>query len=410
VTSQGPRALQRATPVEAALRRLGARKYGSIVEVIEEAITLPAAPTGLILAPLVEATAVLQDWAVSDRAQALLAVIKQGIADPQVVSPAQMRRRHVLLAAFRLPDEELEEEWGASLTDRFKQLKKLRIFAEVTSTQPMEMSWKRGVERLAHRLEERLGELRTPEDWAPYRPVQSTNARPTGPTAFRRPSEGAQKLVVNLFVMTVVMKGRAESRRITERLITSQDEDGLRYYAASAYSSGIALEGRRYVPTRALWGCRAERGGGQFGTRLWFPRPLQAGEKAHFASEVVLDTDQDDPLGWHNVDVDHYGIEAGELRDGLLPVSGLTIRIKFESDHLPTAVWWYAELNERERYVEPPIGSPRRLHIVCGDVVKTFEEPCQPRENYGIAYRWATDDRNHEKRPAGPSGTAPQVS
>ena len=110
-----------------------------------------------------------------------------------------------------------------------------------------------------------------------------------------------------------------------------------------------------------------------------------------------------------NVDIDHFGIEAGELH-GLLPVGGLTIRIKFDRRFLPAAVWWYAELNEQERYVEPPPGNPRRLDIVCGDVVKTFEEPCQPRESYGLAYRWATDDRNHEKRPAGPSGTVPRVS
>jgi len=412
VTSQGPRGPRRGTPIEAALRRLAARKYGSILEVIEEAITLPAEPTGLVLTPLIDATAVLQDWAVSDRAHALLELITEGIADPQVVSPAQWRRRHVLHAAFRLPDEDVEEEWGASLTDRFKQLGKLQIFAEVTSTQPMEMSWKRGVERLAHHLEGRLGELRTPDDWAPYRPVQPTNVKPIGRADFRRPSEGAQKLCINLFVLTVIMNGRTESRRITERLITSQDENGLEYFTARAFSSKESLQGRTYVPTHALWGCRAERAdeGGHTVTRLYFPRPLRSGEKAHFVSEVVYDANQGDALGWHNVDIDHYGIEAGELRDGLLPVGGLTIRIKFESDDLPAAVWWYAELNEQERYVEPPPGNPRRLDIVCGDVVKTFEDPCQPRESYGLAYRWATDDRNHEKRPAGPSGTVPQVS
>jgi hypothetical protein len=50
----------------------------------------------------------------------------------------------------RIPDKEIGEEWGASLTERFRQLKVLRsTFGEVTSTQPMEIAWKRGVERLS---------------------------------------------------------------------------------------------------------------------------------------------------------------------------------------------------------------------------------------------------------------------
>jgi hypothetical protein len=359
---------------------------------------LPAGSTGTILAPITDPTGVLQDWTVSERAHALWAVIKDGIADPKVISPADLRRRHVLLAAFRLPDEDIDEEWGASLTDRFKQLRSLRIFGDVTSTQPMEISWKRGVERLSYHLEERLDELRTPEDWVRYRSIEPNGTRLGNvPTIFREPSEGAQKLVVNLFMMTVIMKGRAEARRITERLITSQDDNGLEYYAASAYSSGRSLQ-RTYVPTRALWGCRAERAHGHSGTRLWFPRPLRRGEQAHFVSEVVYDDNQDELLGWHNVEIDHYGIEPGELRDGLWPVRGLTIRIKFESDSLPSAVWWYAELNERERYVEPPVGSPRRLDVVCGDVIKTFEKPCQPRESYGVAYRWSPGDGRSDVR------------
>ena len=127
-------------------------------------------------------------------------------------------------------------------------------------------------------------------------------------------------------------------------------------------------------------------------------------------SEVVYDDNQGDLLGWHNVDIDHYGIEAGELRDGLWPVRGLTIRIKFDSDSLPSAVWWYAELNESERYVEPPVGSPRRLDVVCGDVIKTFERPCQPRESYGIAYRWSPGDgRSDVRKVAGPSVDGPAI-
>lgn len=385
------------TPIEVALRHLGARRYGDLVEIIEHAIRRPNGRAGELLAPLTGSTSVLRDWTPAERAHALWAVIEEGIVAPHVSPTAQSRRRRALQAAFRLPDDDVGEEWGASLTDRFKQLRKLRLFGEATSIQPMEIAWKRGVERLADHLEERLGALGTPEDWAPYRSVESSGTSSgNGQPIFREPSEGAQKLVVNLFMMTVVMKGRAVSRRISERLITSQDEDGLEYYAASAYSSGVALEGRTYVPTHALWGCRAERAHGHAGTRLWFPRPVGRGEQVHFVSEVVYDHNQGDSLGWHNVDIDHYGIEPGEVRDGLWPVRGLTIRIKFESDSLPSAVWWYAELNESERYVEPPVGNPRRLDIVCGDVIKTFENPCQPRESYGVAYRWS-DGRTSEK-------------
>ena len=30
----------------------------------------------------------------------------------------------------------------------------------------------------------------------------------------------------------------------------------------------------------------------------------------------------------------------------MLPVRGLTIRIKFERDAVPTSAWWYGEQNE----------------------------------------------------------------
>ena len=119
------------------------------------------------------------------------------------------RRRRVLQAAFRLPDKDIEEPWGASLTERFKQLGALAVFSNATSTQPMEIAWKRGVERLADHLERELKELRTPEDWARHRPVRTDDSGFDESTSFRRPSEGAQKLIVNLHVLTVLMKRQA---------------------------------------------------------------------------------------------------------------------------------------------------------------------------------------------------------
>jgi hypothetical protein len=385
--------------VEAALRHLGARRYDDHVELIEQAIIRPYGSAASILEPLAEATAVLCDWSTAERAQALWRVIEEGVRDRHV-STAKSRERHALQAAFRLPDDDVAVKWGASLTERFKQLGSLPVFGNLTSTQPMEISWKRGVERLADHLHERFRELKTPEDWAHYKPTWTVRPdQESDRTAFRTPSEGAQKLVVNLVVLTVLMHGRSPYRRISERWITSHDEDGLKYYRSWAFFTGIHLEDRIYTPTRAIWGCRAEQidEDGLPVTRLWFPRPLKPGEQAHFMTEVVdEDPKGDDPRGWVNVYVDHYGIEPGELRNGVLPVSGLTIRVKFDGNALPSAVWWYAEQNERERYRQPPVDSPRRLPVVSGQVVKTFEQPCQPRESYGVAFTW---NREPDGRP-----------
>jgi hypothetical protein len=378
--------------VEAALRHLGRQRYGKLVEFIEHAIRWPEGQAGAVLAPLTEATEVLRDWTPSERARAVWKMIEEGVVHPQVGPTPQSRRRHALQAAFRLPDAYIGDDWGSSLTERFKQLKAVPgAFGDATSTQPMEMAWKRGVERLAEHLEREFKELRTPEDWARHRPVQADDQGFDSITSFRQPSEGAQKLIVNLHVLTVLMRGKLEVRRTTERVVTSQDFDGLRYFRAWASSSGASLRGSTYAPTHALWGCRAEQvtESGRPVTQLWFPRPLMAGERAHFVTEVVHEAHENSSQGWANVGVDHFGIDRGELRDGLLPVSGLTIRIRFDRNCLPKAIWWYAELNDRERYDEPPPGSPRRLDVGSGDVVKTFEHLCQPRENYGITYSWA---------------------
>lgn len=378
------------TPIEAALRHLGTRREGGLVELIEHAIHWPNGDDGAILEALTEPTSILDDWTLAARAEALWRVIEEGIVHPQVSSTPNSRRRRALQAAFRLPDEDLNVEWAASLTQRFKQLKALHgVFDDATSTQPMEVAWKRGVEGLAEHLEWRFKELRTPEDWARYKPVEPYVSPQGDLAAFRKPSEGAQKLLVNFALITVVLKGRAVARRTSERLITSLDSAGLRYYTTHAFSSAIG--GRSYVPTRALWGCRAEQvdAGWRSITRLWFPRPLGRGEQAHFITEAVFTpVEDDDRRGWVDVVIDHYGIEPGRLFDRWLPVSGLTIRIRFDHDVLPEAVWWYAEQNEEERYAEPPPDSPRRLAIVDSDVSMTFEFPCQPRENYGIAYTW----------------------
>ena len=213
----------------------------------------------------------LFDWSAAERARPVWRVIEEGIVAPQVSSTAQSRRRHALHAAFRLPDKDVGEEWGASLTDRFKQLRNAPVhFSDATSTQPMEIAWKRGVERLAP-LEERFDGLRPPEDWAHYRDVRprvaSRDRRPPSATVGGRAEVGRQPAV-----MTILMRGRSEARRISERLVTSQDDDGLRYYRHGRLSLR-ATTGPHYLPTQALWGCRAEQARRERITRdeLWFP-------------------------------------------------------------------------------------------------------------------------------------------
>jgi hypothetical protein len=95
---------------------------------------------------------------------------------------------------------------------------------------------------------------------------------------------------------------------------------------------------------------------------------------------------------WIDVDIDHHGIARGELMlGGKFPVGGLTIRVRFQEGHLPDAVWWYAEMNERERLDRPPVGDGRLLTISGHDVQHTFEQHCQPRESYGLSFAWPGD-------------------
>jgi hypothetical protein len=389
--------------IEAALRYLGTRDHGDLVDLLEHAIDRPQSATGAALAPLMAPTAVLEGWTAAERAHALWQVIRKGVRDPDVGPTVLSRRRRAMQAAFRLPDPDIHEPWGSSLTERFKQLKSLtEVFGRPTSTQPMEMAWKRGVRALATYLEQRFGELRSASDWGDYRPSihiiaergASFDDLLDDEANLRRPSHGAQPIFVDLFVTTVFMKGRAVSRRITERLVTAQ-VDGVEYYTARGFAAPRTDRRRSYVPVRALWGCRADfiepsRPGLPAVTRLWFPQPLRRGQKAHFASEALFDEYSTEDRHWIDVDIDHHGIAKGRLLYGdRLPIRGLTIRVRFDEANLPEAVWWYAELNERERYDRPPPGDHRLLTLVGNDVQHTFtERVCQPRESYGLAFSW----------------------
>lgn len=392
--------------IEAALRYLGTRDHGALLDLLEHAIDRPQGASGAALAPLTGPTAVLEGWTAAERAHALWQLIRQGVRDPDVSATALSRRRRALQAAFRLPDTDIQEPWGSSLTERFKQLRRLtEVFGKPTSTQPMEMAWKRGVHALAIYLEQQFGELLSPSDWDRYRPETHTIAERGASfddliddvrAGLRRPSEGAQPIFVDLFVTTVFMKGKAVSRRITERLITAQ-VDGVQYYTARGFAALRTAKRRSYVPVRALWGCRAEfieasRPGLPAVSRLWFPIPLQRGQKAHFASEALFDEYPAEDRHWIDVDIDHHGIAKGQLLYGdRLPVRGLTIRVRFDETCLPEAVWWYAELNERERYDRPLPDDRRLLTLIGNDVQHTFtERVCQPRESYGLGFSWGS--------------------
>jgi hypothetical protein len=243
--------------------------------------------------------------------------------------------------------------------------------------------WGEGVRLLSHVLDQRLEHLQKhPAGWHRY-------FKPDEPM-YREPSRGAQPVFAELFVVTVFMKGRRVERRITERLVTAQADD-VEYYTARALPESNEPESA--VPVRALWGCRAEMLPSRLGepvlTRLWFPAPLQRGERHYFSSES---NSGDAPVSERraiNVEVDHHGIAPGQYAHDALPISGLTIRIGFDVSDLPEAVWSYANVTERERYEPPAPGDERELTMTSqGFVQHTFAEPCQPLAHYGLSFGW----------------------
>lgn len=242
--------------------------------------------------------------------------------------------------------------------------------------------WGEGVRRLGHALDERLDSLRQhPDHWHQYLAGRDE-------TPFRKPFEGAQPVFVELLITTVFMKGRSVRRRITERLVTAQ-EDNVRCYTAWALPE--STDAPKAVPTTALWGCRAEPVSSgpdePLFTRLWFPTPLRRGQRHFFSSEVF--PGNVGPRRAIDVEVDHYGIAPGGRAHDSIPVSGLTIRISFDLNDLPDAVWWYSDVAERDRYVRPSAGDNRWLEMTSlGHVEHTFAQACQPRAHYGLSISW----------------------
>jgi hypothetical protein len=243
--------------------------------------------------------------------------------------------------------------------------------------------WGVGVRLLGHAVDERLDYLRDhPSEWLEY---FNELEQPT----YRSPSPGAQPIFADLFITTVFMRGRFVHRRITERVITAQ-RDGVEYYTARALPEND--DNSTAIPVRAIWGCAAERVPSTHGepilTRLWFPAPLARVQRHYFSSEAIVDDVVGSPRLAVNVEIDHHGIAQGR-RLNSIPVSGLTIRVRFAENDLPDACWWYADVTERERYVRPDSGDGRWLDMTSqGTVEHTFVDPCQPLANYGIAFSW----------------------
>lgn len=240
--------------------------------------------------------------------------------------------------------------------------------------------WGDGVRLLGQAVDSRLNYLfEHPEDWSRY----------VASPMYRRPSRGAQPVFVDLLVTTIYMRGRTVERRVTDRLVTAR-ADVVEFYIARALPE---MDDRATsVPVRALWGCAPEQLPSQPGelilTRLWFPTPLLRGQRHYFSSEAVGARLLPERRAI-NVEVDHHGIAPGRRMHGQVPTQGLTIRICFDPTALPEAVWWYADVTERERFRRPVPGDPQWVKISSQGVAEhTFAEPCQPLANYGLSIGW----------------------
>jgi len=203
---------------------------------------------------------------------------------------------------------------------------------------------------------------------------------------------GVQPVFVNMLVTNIFIKKRRSHRRLTERLVTAVQDNVVGYrVSATAFSD----EDRSRVSFRSLWGCSIESirdvpaADGLQGVMVRFPHPLMRGESHYFSSETVNHNPAVSEHYYINVEVDHLGISGGELAHGYLPVSGLTVRVRFEDWDVPVACWWYDDTKGRDG--EPPgPGDPRRLTVVAAAVSHTFAQECQPLGNYGIAFLWAS--------------------
>ncbi|WP_410659965.1 hypothetical protein [Amycolatopsis sp. lyj-112] len=387
--------------VEAALRWLAKRKDCDVLDSLRYGIEDPSSEAADVLDCMVGKTASMLSATSESRALALWGLLLDEIG--KIGSVGGSRRRNVLIAAFRLqPERGSFVKWEATLGRRFGQLRSTsKVFGNpvpVTTT-PMDKAWSAALKRLAPCLWQRLEELgQDGESWPAYEELgrvaavglegEASSTVPVAIPSQRAPSEGAQPVFVDFMIVTVMMKRRVASRRMTERHIIAR-EDGVESYLARALTGWT--DELAPIPINAMWGCRVETSAGRHPgdpimVGLRFPKVLSKGDRHRFISEALED-DLDEKRFWINVDVDHHGIAPGTFGEDGEPKSGLTIRINFEDD-VPDACWWYAEQTDYERLIRPPAGDRHLLEIRQGSVQHTFLRPCRPREDYGIAFRW----------------------
>jgi hypothetical protein len=394
VTAQLGREQLGKAPEKAALASLARRKDGDLPGALRRAIESSSSGSGTVLGCLVGPTASLPAATPEARAAAIWGLIVDEIG--KLGSVVEPREHFVLLAAFRLPPvPDGSASWASNLGDRFGQLAEVRgLFGDrkPLSNTPMNKAWAGALGMLGAAVSRKLDHLEG-EDWLPYVDIGRSVVTGTlpgdgSPAGCRLPSEGAQPVFVERMIVTVVMRRRAASHRVTERdIVARQDDlDGYNVHAMIGWSGNLAE-----IPVRALWNCRLialprDDPDDPALARLSFRRKLKMNEPYSFVSEAV-DENLDGECRWINVDVDHHGVARGKLENGK-PVAGLTIRVNFDEGCLPEACWWYAEQLEVERLRRPPAGDPRLLDVGDGFVQHTFEGCCHPREKYGIAFRW----------------------
>lgn len=380
--------------LESALRKLATNKHTKPLDLLSHAIADPHGHTAEDLAPLIRPTASIDGGTPETRAFAVWGLIIDQIG--RIGPSSESRLRSALIAAFRLPHPlGSPEQWSTTIGDRFQQLLGVpRVFTDPKpgTTAPVHKMWRQAlVGKLVPGLELRLAELaKDGFGWQRYVGI-GTGAGEVAANGngYRAPSKGAQPLFVDLFVTTVFLQGRVVRRRITERLVTAA-EDHVDGYLAAALAG--PTDNKEDLPVRSLWGCRVEHRSAAWSdgiplTRLVFPRSLRHGERHYFASEAIDESLSKERIGI-NVLVDHHGIAAGQVANGCVPVSGLTIRVVFDERYIPNACWWHGEQTPREQQIRPPDGDVRLLIPVGNTLQHTFTARCQPRETYGIQFDW----------------------
>ncbi|MEV7549970.1 hypothetical protein AB0N89_10130 [Amycolatopsis sp. NPDC089917] len=374
------------TAVEAALRWLAGRQDGGPLRFLRYAIEDPASESAAALGALVRPTESMTAATPETRALAVWGLVLDEISR---LGPTESTGSDILNAAFRLGGV----EWEPTLDERFGQLRDLPGVFEVpppTTTTPMHTAWRRAVsDKLSPCLAGKLEMLaRDGEAWRTYVEI-ARNSCPEPQASGRRPSPGGvQPVFLERQLVAVEMRCRTAYRRLTVRNAVARENgvDGYRARALTGWTGDLAA-----IPVKGVFGCRAEtRPGAQPGDPLTvdlrFPKPLSEGERHEFVS-VACDDDLDEERHWVNVDIDHHGI-APRVVDGEGRVTGgLSVSITFD-DCVPEACWWYAEQTDHERVIRPPAGDRRLLEIRRGVVEHTFQGPCRPREEYGIAFHW----------------------